>query len=160
MTMKNHTHQKSINILTFRRCGVPFAVEVDDVREIRKFDHLRPLALAIQPLVGVVSQGARIIPVFDPHAFGATARRGSPGALTTIVCSRSGTELALLADEVQNQAVASGDQFRRRTGDGAEWLQGEIQVSPGHKLLLLALDHLARLAAVGENEPDFEPQPA
>ena len=147
---------KTFRALTFKRCGVPFGVDVRHVREIRKFENLRPLALAIHPMIGLVSLGERIIPVFDPHAFGSPTRRPWEGTLTTIICEADGTEIALLADEVQNQTEVRAEQLIRGAGANAAWLQGEVTLAPGRQMLLLAVPQLARLATAAVNEPELE----
>lgn len=150
---------QTFRALTFRRGGVPFGVNVENVREIRKFDELRPLALAIHPMVGLVALGDRIIPVFDPHAFGSAKRQPVGTPVTTILCDYDGLEVALVCDDVASQVEVRPNELTRRTGTEADWLQGEVKTAAGRKFLLLAVSRIALLltaAAVAEPEADLE----
>jgi chemotaxis signal transduction protein len=149
MKTKDRSH---FRVLMFKRCGIPFGVDVVHVREIRKFESLRPLALAIHPMIGLVTLGDRIIPVFDPHAFGSAVRQPAGRTLTTIICGEEGAEVALVADEVQNQTEVRAEQLIPHNGANSGWLQGEVAIAPGRRMLLLAVNQLTRLAAVTESE--------
>lgn len=149
MKTKDRTH---FRVLMFKRCGIPFGVDVLHVREIRKFEYLRPLALAIHPMIGLVTLGDRIIPVFDPHAFGSAIRQPAERMLTTIICGEAGAEIALVADEVQNQTEVRAEQLTPHNGANSGWLQGEVALASGRPLLLLAVNQLTRLAAVTGSE--------
>lgn len=138
-------NNQTVRALTFYRCGIPFGVSVENVSEIRKFDELRPLALAIHPLVGVVTLGDRIIPVFDPHAFGSTQSQPVKPPVTTILCDHGGLEVALLCDDVANQVEMRMEELSRRTGSQADWLHGQVKTATGRKFLLLAVSRMAQL---------------
>lgn len=152
MKTKDRTH---FRVLMFKRCGIPFGADVVHVREIRKFEYLRPLALAIHPMIGLVALDDRIIPVFDPHAFGSAIRQPAERMLTTIICGEAGAEVALVADEVQNQTEVRAEQLMPHSGANSGWLRGEVALAPGRQLLLLAANQLTRLAMV--NEPELQP---
>lgn len=158
MKQKLSQHRR---VLSFKRAGVPFGVDVEHVREIRKFDTLRPLALAIRPMVGFVSLGQQIIPVFDPHAFGSTTRRASTLPITTIICqTEDSAPFALLADEVHNQTEVREDQFVSCASAGVGWLEGEIELAPGKKLILLAGDAIGSAVVHSNAAPKSELQHA
>ena len=144
---------KNFRALTFKRCGIPFGVAVSSVQEIRKFESYRPLALGVHPLVGLVSFGERIIPVFDPHAFGSATRQPVGQNLTTIICNTDGAEVALLCDEVLNQSEFRPENVQRRAGAASAWLHGEVELAPGRKMLLLDVDSLAPQRDEAEPEP-------
>jgi chemotaxis signal transduction protein len=145
--MKAPTHNRSIRALTFRRCGLPFGIDVANVREIRGFDYFRPLALGIHPLVGLVSLDERILPVFDPHAFGSGRRLPVRHPLITVICVHRDFEFGIVADEIVDQIELGSNITIRRPSGSASWLHGEVQNGAGRKLLLLAATQIARLSA-------------
>ena len=141
--MKNSSRAQKIRALTFQRCGIPFGVDVAQVREIRIFEDLRPLALAIHPLIGLVLYGDQILPVLDPHAFGSAQRRPVGRPLTTIVCEQGDVGFALVADAIADQVDVGATQIQRRANTDAVWLHGEVEAADKRKFLLLAANEIA-----------------
>ena len=130
MADESHTNQ----LVVFTLGSEQYALPIEQVHEIIRYDEPRSVASQIDWVKGVISLRGRIVPVYD-----LAARLGLTAELTEatkIVIVESGTETAgVIVDEVEEVLTIESEQFEEVPGADSELIERIAKV--GDRLIIL-----------------------
>ncbi len=148
-------------ILTFARGHHSFAADVSGIREIRRFDRIRPLVLAIPTLAGFVSLRDQVLPVFEPLAFIDQRAPAISAPLTACVCGDQETaQFCLAVDRIEAHVRLDAGWHESAPAGSSEFIVGRRQFSPGQSSLVIDLERirqLLRAPALSRRTSDYSP---
>jgi purine-binding chemotaxis protein CheW len=130
MADASHTRQ----LVVFTLGSEQYALPIEQVHEIIRYDEPRSVASRIAWVRGVISLRGRIVPVYD-----LAARLGLQAELTEatkIVIVEAGTETAgVIVDEVEEVLTVEGQQFEEVPGADSDLIDGIAKI--GERLVVL-----------------------
>lgn len=133
-------------ILTFARGNYSFAADVSGIREIRRFDRIRPVVLGVPALAGFVSLRDQVLPVFEPLAFLDQRPPERAVALTACVCGDHETaQFCLLVDRIEAHVRLDAGWHEAAPTGSSEFIVGRRQFSPGQSSLVIDLERIRQL---------------
>ncbi len=133
-------------ILTFARGNYSFAADVSGIREIRRFDRIRPVVLGIPTLAGFVCLRDQVLPVFEPLAFLDQRPPDQTAPLTACVCGNyEVAQFCLMVDRIEAHVRLDAGWHEPAPAGSSEFIIGRRQFSPGQSSLVIDLERIRQL---------------
>ena len=136
--------ERAREYLCFELAGSPYALPVEDVREVARLRPITPLPRARHDLLGVISLRGQVLCVIDPRRrLGLPAAPPARGARIAIVAEPDGASVGLLLDRVLGVLRGSAPPLRP-AGAGEPAAVGLIERGGRFVTLLDAAELLGR----------------
>src|ERR1700753_92903 len=130
--MSDETHARQLVVFTLG--AEQYALPIEQVHEIIRYDEPRSVASPIPWVRGVISLRGRIVPVYDPAApLGIESEMTDS---TKIVIVEAGSETAgVIVDEVEEVLTVESEQFEEVPGADSELI--DMIAKLGDRLVVL-----------------------
>jgi purine-binding chemotaxis protein CheW len=141
---------RSKNLVGFSVDGVPYAIDIQRVREIIKPLPTLPIPHAPEAVIGVADHRGDVVPVIDLRVrFVGVSAKASDRDQIWIVVKRADRYAGLVVDRVTEVFGAAASQYREVPDIGlGDWSQGIISVCThrGNLVFVLDVDRITDLA--------------